>query len=328
MTSSRFDLLQQWAQQIMDRPDLSLMLISGDASFRKYYRAAGRIWVDAPPSTEKNREFIDNAALLKKAALAAPEVFTVDFENGFLSLSDLGDISLLSQLTPDNVGIWYNQALGLLPSIAKISHESFPKFDDEFMARENSIFPEWLLQHHLKLELSETETALLADTFQLLSENNLSQPQVTMHRDFHSRNLMVLKSGELAVIDFQDMVVGPLTYDAVSLLKDCYCRWPDEVIEAGLLHSYFLYQKAGLLAKGVSLEQFWKWFDLTGMQRHLKAAGIFTRLNHRDGKTGYMKDIPRTLGYVVDVAEKYEEFQTFSTWLKEKVLPHFSEVHP
>lgn len=326
MTSSRFDLLQQWARQIMNLADLSLMLISGDASFRKYYRGANRIWVDASPVTEKNREFVENAAALRQAGLIAPEVFAVEFELGFLSVSDLGDTSLLSQLSAETVGDWYAKALNLLPTLAQIRSISLPLFDAEFMGRENTIFPEWLLKHHLGLVLSSAEEALLARTFAQLAKNNLAQPQVSMHRDFHSRNLMVVESNALAVIDFQDMVTGPLTYDAVSLLKDCYCRWPDEVIDTGVRRSYEAYLQAGLLAADISLATYRQWFDFTGMQRHLKAAGIFARLNHRDGKTGYMKDIPRTLGYVVEVAERYESLHEFSVWLKSSVMPHFSEV--
>ncbi len=190
------------------------------------------------------------------------------------------------------------------------------------MARENSIFPEWLLEKHLQLTLSVAEKGLLAETFALLTANNLQQPQVVMHRDFHSRNLMVLADESLAVIDFQDMVLGPLTYDAVSLLKDCYCRWPDAVIEQGVEQAYQLYSESGILSD-VPYAQFVQWLDLTGMQRHLKAAGIYTRLYHRDGKSGYLKDIPRTLGYVRDVAARYPQLTAFAAWLDLRVLPAF-----
>jgi aminoglycoside/choline kinase family phosphotransferase len=321
MKTPRHAQLEQWAQQIAQNPDLTLRLISGDASFRKYYRAADKIWVDAPPATEKNREFIDNARALQHAKIAAPIVHDADLEQGFLCVSDLGDDSLLSRLTAKSVSAWYAKALQLLPKLTHIAIE-LPVFDAEFMARENSIFPEWLLGKHLQLTLSDAENQLLADTFQLLTNNNLQQPQVVMHRDFHSRNLMVLANESLAVIDFQDMVLGPLTYDAVSLLKDCYCRWPDAVIEQGVKQAYQLYCESGVLSD-VSYSQFEQWFDLTGMQRHLKAAGIFTRLHHRDGKSGYLNDIPRTLGYVRDVAARYPQLAAFAAWLEQRVLPAF-----
>ncbi len=319
--TQRHAQLQRWAQQIEQNPDLTLRLISGDASFRKYYRAANRIWVDAPPETEKNREFIDNAQALQRTNIAAPVVHHSDLEQGFLCVSDLGDDSLLSRLNDNSVSAWYWQALQLLPQLTNIKLE-LPVFDAEFMARENSIFPEWLLGQHLQLTLTAAEKALLAETFALLTTNNLQQPQVVMHRDFHSRNLMVLADESLAVIDFQDMVLGPLTYDAVSLLKDCYCRWPDAVIEQGVAQAYQLYSESGLLSD-VPYAQFVQWLDLTGMQRHLKAAGIFTRLYHRDGKSGYLKDIPRTLGYVRDVAARYPQLAAFAAWLEQRVLPAF-----
>lgn len=321
MKTPRHAQLEQWAQQIEQNPDLTLRLISGDASFRKYYRAADRIWVDAPPTTEKNREFIENAQALQQANIAAPIVHAADLEQGFLCVSDLGDDALLSHLTASSVAVWYAKALQLLPQLTKtVLH--LPVFDAEFMARENSIFPEWLLGKHLQLTLSEAEQQLLAETFQLLTRNNLHQPQVVMHRDFHSRNLMVLADESLAVIDFQDMVLGPLTYDAVSLLKDCYCRWPDVVIQQGVTEAYQLYCASGMLTD-VTFSQFVEWFDFTGMQRHLKAAGIFTRLHHRDGKSGYLNDIPRTLGYVREVAARYPQLAAFSAWLTQRVLPAF-----
>lgn len=318
MTTSRFAQLECWARNITQQPDLVLELISGDASFRKYYRGAQLIWVDAPPETEKNHEFVTNAQALAFAEIAAPTVKHVDLIQGFLAVSDLGNTSLLSCLSDLTVSDWYCKALALLPSFAKINLD-LPEFDRAFMARENTIFPEWFLGKHLALNLSETESDLLNQTFELLAENNLEQPQVVMHRDYHSRNLMVLDDESLAVIDFQDMVRGPITYDAVSLLKDCYCRWPGSVVENGLKTIYQNYRESHLIPDEVTLKQFERWFDLTGMQRHLKAIGIFARLNHRDGKSGYLKDIPRTLGYVLSVCEKYPEFEPFGLWLTQRV---------
>ncbi|WP_421328556.1 aminoglycoside phosphotransferase family protein [Aeromonas veronii] len=324
----RDSLLLQWARQISGDATLQLTLISGDASFRRYYRGAGLVWVDANPKTEKNHEFVRNAVALHARQLLAPEVKAVDYEQGLLAVSDLGDTQLISCLNEQNVLAWYGKAIDLLPTLGSVELALEP-FDAAFMARENSIFPEWLLGHHLQLTLSDEEQQLLDETFACLTACNLSQPQGVMHRDFHSRNLMVCSgdtpdSSELAIIDFQDMVIGPLTYDLVSLLKDCYVRWPDAVIEQGMQHGFATLQQAGLLGER-DYASFRGDADLTGMQRHLKAAGIFTRLYHRDGKSGYLKDIPRTLGYVVDVCRShgsaYPVLARFGQWLELVVLP-------
>ncbi|CAD7490057.1 aminoglycoside phosphotransferase family protein [Aeromonas dhakensis] len=324
----RDSLLLHWARRISGDASLQLTLISGDASFRRYHRGSGLIWVDANPKTEKNHEFVRNASALHAGGLLAPEVRAVDYEQGLLAVTDLGDTQLIGCLNADNVQAWYSKAIALLPRLGAVELDLEP-FDSAFMARENSIFPEWLLGHHLQLTLSDEEQQLLAETFACLTENNLAQPQGVMHRDFHSRNLMVCggetpDESELAVIDFQDMVIGPLSYDLVSLLKDCYVRWPDAVIEQGMRLGFDTLQQANLLG-GLDYAAFRRAADLTGMQRHLKAAGIFTRLYHRDGKSGYLKDIPRTLGYVVDVCRShgaaYPVLARFGQWLEQVVLP-------
>lgn len=324
----RTSLLLQWARRITGDANLQLTLISGDASFRRYFRGGGLVWVDANPKTEKNHEFVRNAAALNAVGLLAPEVRAVDYEQGLLAVSDLGDTQLIGCLSDGNVLAWYGKAIGLLPRLGAVGLALEP-FDEAFMARENAIFPEWLLGHHLNLSLDETERQLLDEMFACLTENNLAQPQGVMHRDFHSRNLMVCggntpDDSRLAVIDFQDMVMGPLSYDLVSLLKDCYVRWPDEVIERGMGHGFDTLSWAGLLG-GLDYASFRRHADLTGMQRHLKAAGLFTRLYHRDGKSGYLKDIPRTLGYVVDVCHthgaEHPVLARFGLWLEQVVLP-------
>ncbi|MDH0358075.1 phosphotransferase [Aeromonas caviae] len=324
----RASLLLQWARRISGDANLPLTLISGDASFRRYFRGGGLVWVDANPKTEKNHEFVRNAAALHAVGLLAPEVRAVDYEQGLLAVTDLGDTQLIGCLNDDNVLAWYGKAIALLPRLGAVALALEP-FDEAFMARENSIFPEWLLGHHLQLTLSAQEEQLLAETFACLTANNLAQPQGVMHRDFHSRNLMVCGGqtpgeSELAIIDFQDMVTGPLSYDLVSLLKDCYVRWPDGVIEQGMSHGFEVLSQAGLLG-GLDYASFRRHADLTGMQRHLKAAGLFTRLCHRDGKSSYLKDIPRTLGYVVDVCRShgatYPVLARFGQWLEQVVLP-------
>lgn len=323
MMTQRYTLLHHWAQRIANNSNITLHLISGDASFRKYYRAENRIWVDAPPETEKNAEFLANAAALQRCGVLAPEVYAADLAQGFLCVSDLGDQSLFALLSTDNVLEWYQRALALLPKLYEVDLP-LPDFDSVFMDRENAIFPEWFLSHHLGLPLDASTQALLSDTFTMLTANNLAQPQVVMHRDFHSRNLMVVDQTELAVIDFQDMVRGPVTYDMVSLIKDCYCDWSAEVRQKALQQAFHQSVQCGVIDGSVSLEQFTRWFDLTGMQRHLKAIGIFARLHHRDGKSGYLKDIPRTLVYVDAVSARYPELAAFSGWLRAVVLPRLS----
>ncbi|MGL4251559.1 MAG: aminoglycoside phosphotransferase family protein [Aeromonas sp.] len=324
----RDSLLLHWARRIYGDATLQLTLISGDASFRRYYRGGGLVWVDANPKTEKNHEFVRNAAALQSRQLLAPEVKAVDYEHGFMAVSDLGDTQLISCLNQQNALAWYGKAIDLLPRLGAIALSLEP-FDRAFMARENSIFPEWLLGHHLGLTLRCEEQQLLDETFTCLTESNLAQPQGVMHRDFHSRNLMVCggdtpESSQLAIIDFQDMVIGPLSYDLVSLLKDCYVRWPDAVIEQGMQQGFATLQQAGLLGDR-DYASFRRDADLTGMQRHLKAAGLFTRLYHRDGKSGYLKDIPRTLGYVMDACRShgraYPVLARFGQWLEQRVLP-------
>ncbi|MFM4703296.1 aminoglycoside phosphotransferase family protein [Aeromonas bivalvium] len=327
----RFDSLLQFARHHTGDHTLTLSLISGDASFRRYYRGGGLVWVDANPQTEKNQEFVRNAAALHASGLLAPEVRAVDYALGLLAVTDLGDTQLIRCLNETSVLAWYQKAIALLPRLGGVALALEP-FDAAFMARENAIFPEWLLGQHLNLALDEGERRLLEDTFACLTENNLAQPQGVMHRDFHSRNLMVCggdtpDESELAIIDFQDMVVGPLSYDLVSLLKDCYVRWPDQVTEQAMRHGFDTLSRANLLA-GLDYASFRRHADLTGMQRHLKAAGLFTRLWHRDGKSGYLKDIPRTLGYVVDVCRLHGEahpvLEAFGDWLVRRVLPGFA----
>ncbi|MGL4932509.1 MAG: aminoglycoside phosphotransferase family protein [Aeromonas sp.] len=333
----RNSLLLQWARQVTGDANLQLTLISGDASFRRYYRGGGLIWVDANPKTEKNHEFVRNSGALLARQLLAPAVKAVDYQQGLLAVSDLGDTQLISCLNEQTVLAWYGKAIELLPGLGSVDL-ALESFDAAFMARENSIFPEWLLGQHLQLTLSQEEQQMLDETFACLTAGNLAQPQGVMHRDFHSRNLMVCggdtpESSELAIIDFQDMVIGPVTYDLVSLLKDCYVRWPNEVIEQGMRHGFATLQQAGLLGE-CDYVRFRRDADLTGMQRHLKAAGIFTRLYHRDGKSGYLKDIPRTLGYVVDVCRShgsaYPVLARFGQWLEQVVLPGMTsaEVTP
>ncbi|MFV7782613.1 aminoglycoside phosphotransferase family protein [Shewanella marisflavi] len=326
LSDPRFLALNSWIARTLG-DDAQVALISGDASFRRYFRVQlpkqSFIAMDSPPELVPVAPFIALANAYQARGIKAPEVKAAELSQGFLLLSDLGDTQLLDALNSDNVSHYYGRALALLDQVLTITEadgEWLPDYDDEFVLRELNIFLEWLVQHHLKLNIDNQTREMIDECFGLLIDNVAQQPKVGMHRDYHSRNLM-LCDDELAVIDFQDAVIGPITYDAVSLLRDCYVRWPDEVILPLIGQHYQQMRTLGLIEETVSLSQYRRWFDLMGMQRHLKAAGIFCRLNYRDAKPGYMKDIPLTLSYVRDIGAQYPEFTPFITWLDTQVIP-------
>ncbi len=325
MSDPRFIQLNAWLNQYFSS-NITPELISGDASFRRYFRiivdSVSYIVVDSPPKQVPISPFIQLAESYSRAGIPVPKVIACDVERGFMLLSDLGDIQLLSVLTADNIKDYYQKALLLLNDIATVTateEGTLPNYDDEFVLRELNIFIEWLAVHHLGLANDEVESCT-QDVFSILVENVRQQPQVGMHRDYHSRNIM-LQDNELKVIDFQDAVIGPVTYDAVSLLRDCYIRWPEESVEQLMLGHYEQALDAGLLSSKVNFAQYQRWFDLMGLQRHIKAAGIFARLNYRDNKPAYMADIPLTLEYIRDIAGRYAELAEFSQWIANVIIP-------
>ena len=331
MSDQRFIALRAWIARTLGA-DAQIVLISGDASFRRYFRVSlgnmKYIAMDSPPDLIAVTPFIALVQEYQRKEIFSPQVIEKDIEQGFLLLTDLGDTQLLSVLNLDNVSDYYQRALDLLNPIATITEsdgKSLPLYDDAFVERELAIFSDWLIVHHLGLTLAPQTQSMLVDVYQLLVNNVSEQPKVGMHRDYHSRNLM-LCDNKLAVIDFQDAVIGPITYDAVSLLRDCYVRWPDDVVESLMQSHYQQMQEAGLLANEITLKQYRRWFDLMGIQRHLKAAGIFCRLKYRDGKSGYMNDIPLTLQYVRDVAKGYPELESLVLWLDRDVIPLMAPV--
>jgi len=335
LSDPRFISLNLWLNRYFSC-DVTPVLISGDASFRRYFRIitadASYIAADSPPKLVPIAPFIALSHAYASAGLTVPKVIASDAEQGFMLLSDLGDTQLLSVLTPLNVGDYYRRALALLPQIAAVVDstnpetgmaQALPLYDEAFVRRELGIFTEWLLGQHLQLELSLSEQDLLSQSFDMLVDNALSQPKVGMHRDFHSRNLM-LQNDQLCVIDFQDAVIGPVTYDAVSLLRDCYVRWPQAMVADLMAQHYRQALEHGFIPQDVSFEQYQRWFDLMGLQRHIKAAGIFARLHYRDNKPAYMADIPLTLTYIVDIAQTYSELAPLAAWLQAKVLQVFN----
>jgi aminoglycoside/choline kinase family phosphotransferase len=322
----RRESLQGWARQQLGWLDAELAPASADASFRRYFRirrdGESYILMDAPPEKEDCAPFVRISRLLLGLGLHVPEILAEDHARGFLLLSDLGSRLYLGELNEANVGRLYGDALGALAALQSCepADSGLPLYDRRLLAFEMSLFTDWLLGTHLGMKLDAGEARELDAAFELLVENALEQPAVCVHRDYHSRNLMVCDSHNPGVLDYQDAVVGPMTYDLVSLLRDCYVSWPRHQVEDWALGYYELAEQTGVLRQGAIDEtRFMRWFDLMGVQRHLKAAGIFARLNHRDGKPGYLADIPRTLGYVQQVCADYPELAALGG-ITERVL--------
>ena len=302
--SDRSDLLARWLERL-GYADYRLARASEDASFRSYLRlehgGQSLIVMDAPPEQEPCDLFIDVAARLRACGLAAPEIVARNLDDGFLLLTDFGSRDYLSALDENSEAGLYGDALqALLVMQSKADAEGLPDYDEALLRREMDLFHDWFLGELLGIELDEAQAAVWARTQQLLVDNALAQPQVFVHRDYHSRNLMVLPEGNPGILDFQDAVRGPVTYDLVSLLRDCYIDWPRERVEQLALEHFQAASDAGLV--DVDAAQFLRWFNLMGVQRHLKAVGIFSRLRIRDDKNRYLPDIPRTLGYIEQVS--------------------------
>lgn len=319
----RLEQLNTWLGRDLGLPRYDIAPASSDASFRRYFRirfdGESRIVMDAPPDKEDSRPFVRIARALHGIGLNVPQILAEDLAQGFLLLSDLGSEQYLGALHADSVNRLYGDAMGALLTLQACGpqQDELPPYDEALLLREMELFREWYLGRHLQLTLSDSEQRLLDETFRLLAQSALAQPQVAVHRDYHSRNLMVAPHNP-GILDFQDAVHGPVTYDLVSLLRDCYIAWPRAQVEAWALGYQELAIDSGIL-RGRDEERFLRWFDWMGVQRHLKATGIFARLNHRDGKPGYLKDIPRTLGYVREVAGRYSELAPLSALLDERV---------
>ncbi len=319
--------LEQWLSDACRLTDFTVTPASGDASFRRYFRVRTsdgqtRIAMDAPPDKENCVPFVSIAAQFAKAGLHVPAILAQDLPRGFLLLEDLGGTHYLDVLDEASADRLYGDAMAALASLQACGPQTgLPGYGATLLEREMALFGDWLLGAHLALTLSDAEAAALATTFARLRDNGLAQPQVPVHRDYHSRNLLLPPDGRSpGVIDFQDAVIGPVTYDLVSLLKDCYIAWPQARVDAWAM-DYFRSAVASGILRNEHEDRFLRWFDLMGAQRHLKAAGIFARLNHRDGKPSYLKDIPRTLGYIVALADRYPEMVDLATLIDRRVLP-------
>ncbi len=290
---------------------------SSDASFRRYFRvfsnalsqgdcgAASCIVMDAPPDKEDSRPFVEVCALLEQAGVRVPVVRQQDLQQGYLLLDDLGKTTFLEALKQADADAAYRRAIDALVNMQDVDGGALPPYDEALLARELALFHNWYLGVHRQRLFSATEQRDWDELCQRLINAALAQARVFVHRDYHSRNLMWADTGDLGVLDFQDAVHGPVTYDLVSLLRDCYIAWPAQQIDGWM--DYFLKQSAARGHAMPSRENFKRDFDWMGLQRHLKAVGIFARLNHRDGKAGYLDDIPRVLGYIRDVSAHYPE---------------------
>ncbi len=314
----RENALKEWLSTTINNSDYILTPLAGDASFRRYFRlkfnGLNYVVMDAPPEKEDLGPFIHVAKTLAQADVLTPDILAINKEQGFLLLSDFGDELLLEKLNTQSADAYYHQAMDTLLKIQEcpITDPLLPSFDKAFMLKEMNLCPEWFFTSYLKLDLDEEDSLLIQKTMEWIADEVSQQPLVFIHRDYHSRNLMLV-SNQLGVIDFQDAMRGPITYDLVSLLKDCYISWSrEQVIEWA---SYFYEHSAA--AHMYSLNEFIRAFDLCGLQRHLKVLGVFCRLYLRDNKPGYLKDLP--LKYVLECCEIYKELHPFYSFLQKRV---------
>jgi len=310
-----------WIQQTLGAHTGAITPASTDASFRRYFRVqqAGqsRIVMDAPPAREDCRPFVQVTDLLHAAGLQAPRIYAADLEQGFLLLSDLGDALYLDTLTAANCDALYRDAIAALVQMQRCCDaSSLPTYDRQRLREEMQLFTDWFAAQHLRLDWPGAAITILDEAFEFLIGEALAQPQVFVHRDYHSRNLMLLDHNNPGILDYQDAVLGPIGYDLVSLLRDVYVRWPASQVARWVAHYHQLASESKLLG-GASLAMFTRWFDLIGVQRHLKIAGIFARLYHRDGKARYLADIALSLDYLLEIAARYPELAPLSALLEE-----------
>ncbi|MDN3378304.1 MULTISPECIES: phosphotransferase [unclassified Pseudoalteromonas] len=321
---NRFKSLQQFLTPHFNDEEYQLAAITGDASFRRYFRLnRGQdsfIVMDSDPQVLDNTPYIELNKVFSEHGFTLPEILHADEKQGFFLLSDLGNTHLADLLDDEERTNHYKHLIDLSAQWAKMpAVEHMKDFDRNFLEFELSIFLEWLVEEFLSLELNDSTKAIWKNSCEVLIENILAQPTVTVHRDFHSRNIM-RSNQQWAIIDYQDAVQGPVCYDLVSLLRDCYFKLPHDELEYLLKHAYKEFEQQGLISE-VSFSKFTQWFDLTGVQRHLKAAGIFCRLNLRDGKLGYMNNVLPTLRYIVDVSKEHATLAELGSWIEEEIIP-------
>jgi aminoglycoside/choline kinase family phosphotransferase len=334
-SDSRLAALTRWLVDDLGFTGSRIEPASADASFRRYFRvtrgADTHIVMDAPPDKENTAPFVSVARALAGISLNVPIVLARDEPQGFLLLSDLGSCQYLDELTAErNVERLYADALQALVTMqgaGDAAARDLPVYDRALLLREMQLFPDWFLGRHLGFIVGDRERAMLDRLFEALVQAALSQPSVFVHRDYHSRNLLLTAEHNPGILDFQDAVFGPVTYDAVSLLKDCYIAWPPERVRGWLLSYRERLIRAGIDVGGKAAggaAEFVRWFDLMGLQRHIKVLGIFARLYYRDGKRGYLKDLPRVLDYTREAAAAYPETAEFAEFVTSRIDPAFA----
>ncbi|MEK7811494.1 MAG: phosphotransferase [Pseudomonadota bacterium] len=301
--------LNNWLSGLYPNAPFTLAPASADASFRRYFRAtfadgSTKIVMDAPPRQEDCKPFLHVGKQFEDAGTHVPHVYAQDLTQGFLLLSDLGNTTYLQALNERSAPALYSAAIDALIKIQVASRDNIlPAYDETLLRRELNLFPEWYIGKHLGVVLSPKQQAKLEEVFVRILANNLAQPRVFVHRDFHSRNLMVAEPNP-GILDFQDAVYGPITYDLVSLFKDAYIRWEEAEIIDWLIRYWEKARKQGLPVCD-DFGDFYRDYEMMGAQRHIKVLGIFARLYHRDGKVGYLKDMPLVMEYLHKACERY-----------------------
>jgi aminoglycoside/choline kinase family phosphotransferase len=338
-TDARLALIHDWVSTGLRLAPRAIEPASSDASFRRYFRvfcgsatAASSTFVvmDAPPGKEDVRPYVKVSRLLEAMGVHVPHIHEMDAERGLLLLEDLGSTQYLARLNAgDDPDALYGDALSALADIQVKGLDAAAElapYDREALLREMGLLPEWFIGRHLALSLSAAEQSVISEAFEFLVAEALAQPRVFVHRDYHSRNLMVTGQRNPGVIDFQDALAGPIGYDLVSLLKDCYISWPRERVERWVSgYRAQLIKRGG--AGGKDEREFLRWFDLIGVQRHLKVLGIFARLWYRDGKSGYLADLPLTLEYVRDTCTRYPELAGLSQVVEQHFVPGLARAN-
>ncbi len=307
----RFRALGAWLAEVLVDAPMRIERASTDASFRRYFRVFlddGRtlIAMDAPPERENSRPFVQVAGLLRGAGLNAPEILRHDFAQGFLLVSDLGTASYLSALNAGNAKDLFEDATTALVRWQAASRAGeLPEYDEALLRREVELFPEWYVGRHLGTKFTPAQRQALDGVVRKVVANNLAEARVYVHRDYMPRNLMVADPNP-GILDFQDAVHGPVTYDVASLFRDAFLSWEEERVLDGTIRYWEKARRAGLPVRA-DFADFWRDVEWMGLQRHLKVAGIFARLAHRDGKKGYVEDTPRFIGYIRHAVSRYDE---------------------
>lgn len=321
ITASRATARLAFARASNPNAQATIEAASEDASARSYWRVQSTggtaIVMDAPPGSGDLGAWLDVDARLRAVGLNAPEVLAEDRAQGFLLLSDLGSRSYLSELNDATADALYADALdALLTMQTRVNADGLPRYTETLLTTELELMPTWFLQRHLGIAIECDEWDIIEVAFRVLLDNAMAQPQVFVHRDYHSRNLLLVPGHNPGIVDLQDAVFGPVTYDLASLLRDCYIAWDDVRVREWAESHRLRLRKAGALDSHIDTARWQRWFDLAGLQRHLKVLGIFCRLWYRDGKRGYLADLPQVWQYIRGVASQYPELHDFMVLLE------------